>query len=106
VGQVSITLTAPADIADEAEGAFGNTTVTIYQGGSDGNTTEVNVDPSLSYTAIEWFLDSKSLGTNTSVTLTAANLLPGGHHLSLEVTTTDGAVWSRELTVIVDSGSK
>jgi hypothetical protein len=107
VGSVNITLKAPADMADEAEDTLSITTVTIYQQGGEDNDVTITAELSeLSGATVAWFLDNKSLGTNNSVTLTAADLLPGGHHLSLEVTTTDEAVWSRELTVIVDSGSK
>jgi hypothetical protein len=109
VGTGVITLTPPADIDDQAEGTFDNTPVRIYKQGPADEDKKVIVTANLSNLSnatIEWFLDNKSLGSDGSVTLTAANLLPGGHHLMLEVITADGAVWSRELTVIVDSGSK
>jgi hypothetical protein len=106
-GTASVTLKAPAALADEAQDTLNINTVTIYRQGAQDNDVTITADlTNLSGATVEWFMDNESLGTGISVTLGAANYFPGAHHLSLEVTTTDGAVWSRELSIIVDSGSK
>jgi hypothetical protein len=106
-GSAAVTLRAPGALADEAEGALNITTVRIYKQGTQDNGVTITADlTNLSGATVEWFLDSESLGNAESVTLAAINYFPGAHHLSLEVSATDGTVWSRELSVIVDSGSK
>jgi Fe-S cluster assembly iron-binding protein IscA len=106
-GTAALTLNPPAEFTDLAQSVVdAGPAVTIYRQGSEDTSVTVTVDTTgLEGAAYNWVMDNKSVGTGTDITITASDYFPGTHYLSLEVTKA-GAVWSRELTVAVDSGSK
>jgi hypothetical protein len=106
-GTVDLTLTPPAAFTDLAETVVDKgPAVKIYRQGTEDTGLTVTVDTTgLESATYNWMVDNKSAGTGTSLTLDPWDYFPGTHYLSLEVTK-DGAVWSQELTVLIDSGSK
>jgi hypothetical protein len=106
-GTGAVTLTPPAEFTDLAETVLDKgPTVTIYRQGTEGTSLTVTVNTTgLEGATYKWMLDNTEVGTSANVTVDPWDYFPGTHYFSLEVTKA-GAVWSRELTVIIDSGSK
>jgi uncharacterized repeat protein (TIGR02543 family) len=83
---------------DAGAGAFSQGIFTVYKSGGAGSRT-LNIAGS-GYTSPRWFVDGELKGTESSLTVNAADYGAGGHTLSL-IISRSGVSWSKEITFTV-----
>jgi hypothetical protein len=85
------------------EGAFSQTSFTIWKGGAATKT--ISLSGSGSWSGQIWYVGTKTVGTGTSITLNAANYSVGNYMLSVTVKKGYGAAavyWSKAITFTVE----
>jgi hypothetical protein len=95
-GQGGITLVYPnlTYPTDEANGELSGSAITIVKGQNDG-TEKHDLTVVGTFDTYRWRVDGAIKGYDSSLTLNADDYKVGVHQLSLEVTTSDGKVYSK-----------
>jgi len=81
---------------EENIGVSAPSVTTIYK---DGNPTSITIDMAKGITC-QWFVDGKTWGTSTGITLDSANLTTGDHFVMF-IASKNGIPYSREFIITV-----
>jgi hypothetical protein len=88
---------------DKAQEVLDDTPITISRTDTGGNPLEHTLMVNGDYRAYQWWVDGVEMqGTDSSLTLSASAYTLGVHRVTLEVTTADNLVYSKELTFRVE----
>jgi uncharacterized repeat protein (TIGR02543 family) len=85
---------------DAGDGAFTQTDFTLSKSGTGYPTSQIISITGSDYVNPRWFVDGAPKGTETNITIGAADYAAGGHILSL-IINKSGVFWSKEISFTV-----